>query len=118
MLPSGVQRLFTRELISLRCGCNKLSERVGELSLELWHSAAVVFFGKRNYAGVDTQKPQLRSETGGDAFCFLADGCLKSTNNPSERGLRGIAVGRKNWLFCGSEEHAKSAVVLFSLVAS
>src|SRR5690606_935120 len=32
---------------------------------------------------------------------FLEDGRLKITNNHSERALRTIAVGRKNWLFCG-----------------
>ena len=49
---------------------------------------------------------------------FLADGRLKITNNHSERALRSIAVGRKNWLFCGSDDHAESAAVLFSLIAS
>lgn len=49
---------------------------------------------------------------------FLEDGRLKITNNHSERALRTIAVGRKNWLFCGSDDHATSAANLFSLIAS
>jgi transposase len=49
---------------------------------------------------------------------FLEDGRLKITNNHSERALRPIAVGRKNWLFCGSDDHAQSAANLFSLIAS
>jgi transposase len=49
---------------------------------------------------------------------FLQDGRLKLTNNHSERALRAIAVGRKNWLFCGSDDHAQSAANLFSLIAS
>ena len=49
---------------------------------------------------------------------FLEDGRLKMTNNHSERALRGIAVGRKNWLFFGSSDHASAAANLFSLIAS
>ena len=40
------------------------------------------------------------------------------TNNASERALRMIALGRKNWLFFGSGDHASAAANLFSLVAS
>jgi transposase len=49
---------------------------------------------------------------------FLEDGRLRLENNGSERALRPIAVGRKNWLFCGSDDHASAAANLFSLVAS
>lgn len=49
---------------------------------------------------------------------FLDDGRLKMTNNHSERALRPIAVGRKNWLFFGSSDHAQAAANLFSLIAS
>ena len=49
---------------------------------------------------------------------FLDDGRLPMTNNHSERALRGIAVGRKNWLFIGSDDHASAAANLFSLIAS
>jgi transposase len=49
---------------------------------------------------------------------FLDDGRLPMTNNASERALRGIAVGRKNWLFFGSDDHAQAAANLFSLMAS
>lgn len=49
---------------------------------------------------------------------FLDDGRLSMTNNHSERALRPIAVGRKAWLFFGSDDHAAAAANLFSLVAS
>ena len=49
---------------------------------------------------------------------FLEDGRLRLENNGAERALRRIAVGRKNWLFCGSDDHASAAANLFSLVAS
>jgi transposase len=49
---------------------------------------------------------------------YLDDGRLVMDNNRSERELRRIAVGRKAWLFVGSDDHAQSAAHLFSLVAS
>jgi len=49
---------------------------------------------------------------------FLEDGRLRLENNSSERALRPIAVGRKAWLFCGSDDHASAAANLFSLIAS
>jgi transposase len=49
---------------------------------------------------------------------FLEDGRLRLDNNHSERGLRPIAVGRKAWLFFGSDDHAAAAANLFSLIAS
>lgn len=48
----------------------------------------------------------------------LEDGRLALDNNRSERELRRIAVGRKAWLFVGSDDHAVSAGHLFSLIAS
>lgn len=49
---------------------------------------------------------------------FLDDGRLALTNNHSERALRHITVGRRNWLFFGSDVHATAAANLFSLIAS
>jgi hypothetical protein len=49
---------------------------------------------------------------------FLDDARLPMTNNDCERALRAIAIGRKNWLFFGSGDHAAAAANLFSLVAS
>jgi len=48
----------------------------------------------------------------------LLDGRLPLDNTRSERSLRKIVVGRKNWLFYGSEVHAQGAAALFSLLAS
>lgn len=49
---------------------------------------------------------------------FLADGHLKMDNNASERALRKIAIGRKNWLFVGSDDHAQSTANLLSIIAT
>jgi transposase len=49
---------------------------------------------------------------------FLDDGTLRLDNNPAERELRREAVGRKNWLFVGSDSGARWNTVAVSLVAS
>jgi transposase len=49
---------------------------------------------------------------------FLEDGRLRMDNNISELELRRIAVGRKAWLFVGSDDHAQATANLFSLIAS
>jgi len=49
---------------------------------------------------------------------FIEDGHLQMTNNDCERQLRHIAVGRANWLFCGSDEGAQTTAVLLSCLAT
>jgi transposase len=49
---------------------------------------------------------------------FLDDGRLPLTNNISERELRRQAVGRKNWMFVGSDDGARANAVFTSLLAS
>jgi transposase len=48
----------------------------------------------------------------------LEDGRLPLDNTRSERSLRKIVVGRKNWMFYGSNTHAESAAAIFSIIAS
>lgn len=48
----------------------------------------------------------------------LDDGRLPLDNTRSERALRTIVVGRKNWLFYGSDVHAQAAAALFGVLAS
>lgn len=47
---------------------------------------------------------------------FVDDGRLAIDNNSVERAMRGVAVGRRNWLFCGSESGGQRAAVLYSLI--
>ena len=49
---------------------------------------------------------------------YVTDGDLAIDNNVAERALRGVAVGRKNWLFWGSDVGGKTAAVLTSLTAT
>ena len=91
------------------------------------HSAPVV---ERFFAWCDEQWPLLLESTpiyDGVRYArnqrkglsrFLSDGRLPLDNNISERELRRQAVGRKNWLFVGSDDGARANAVFTSLLAS
>jgi transposase len=49
---------------------------------------------------------------------FLDDGRLCLTNNAAERALRGIALGRKSWLFAGSDRGGCRAAFMYSLIVT
>ncbi len=54
-----------------------------------------------------------------DAFtAFLNDGRICLTNNAAERALRGIALGRKSWLFAGSDRGGLRAAIIYSLIVT
>jgi hypothetical protein len=49
---------------------------------------------------------------------YLENGILCIDNSLSERVIKLVALGRKNWLFSGSDEGARRAAILYSLIAS
>jgi transposase len=49
---------------------------------------------------------------------YTTDGFLDIDNNIAERALRQIAVGRKNWLFAGSADGARTAATLFTIAST
>ncbi len=49
---------------------------------------------------------------------YCEDGDLDIDNNGTERSLRGVAVGRKNWLFFGSDKGGRTAAVLTSFITT
>lgn len=51
-------------------------------------------------------------------YRFLEDGRLRPDNNLAENAMRPVALGRKNWLFVGSERGGKAAALYMSLVKS
>ena len=52
-----------------------------------------------------------------DAFTrFLDDGRVCLTNNAAERALRCVPLGRKAWLFCGSDRGGQRAAILYTLI--
>lgn len=47
---------------------------------------------------------------------YLADGRLEMSNNAAERGIRPLALGRKNYLFCGSDAGGQRAACLYTII--
>ena len=47
---------------------------------------------------------------------YLADGRLALDDNPAERAMRGVALGRKNYMFVGSEAGGQAAAVAYTLI--
>ena len=88
------------------------------------HTDAFFAWVAVEYERVKGQRGMLRSALGyahrqrGPLTRFFEDGRLALTNNQSERELRRVAVGRKAWLFVGSDDHAQAAGNVMSLIAS
>lgn len=49
---------------------------------------------------------------------FLTDGKIEIDNNAAERALRAIAIGRKNWLFAGSDNGGEAAANIYTVIES
>ncbi|RYF24303.1 MAG: transposase, partial [Oxalobacteraceae bacterium] len=52
-----------------------------------------------------------------DSFArFVSDGRICMTNNAAERRVRTVAVGRRNWTFCGSDRGGDRAAAMYTLI--
>lgn len=49
---------------------------------------------------------------------FVDDGRIEAHNNAAERALRGVAIGRKNFLHLGSDAGGRSAAVIYTLIGT
>jgi transposase len=83
--------------------------------LENWMRAERAKFSRHN----DVAKAMDYMLKRWDAFtCFLDDGRICLTNNAAERALRCVALGRRNWTFCGSDRGGERAAAIYSLIAT
>jgi hypothetical protein len=71
----------------------------------------------RHDQGLAARPPMTRTPAPIKADCQRI-GRLALDNNPAERALRGVAVGRKNWLFAGSDARGRRAAAMYSLIES
>lgn len=49
---------------------------------------------------------------------YVEDGTIAIDNNPVERAMRPVALGRKNWLFAGSDAGGERAAAIYSLIGT
>jgi hypothetical protein len=94
----------------LRCAeanplLDKIEAYLGELSLRVLPKSVLA----KAISYAQNQWQALR--------CYTTDGRLTIDNNTSERTLRHQAIGRKNWLFLGSQDGGSRAAVLYSILA-
>lgn len=83
--------------------------------LEAWMRAERAAMSRHN----DVAKAMNYMLKRWDAFTrFLDDGRICITNNAAERALRGIALGRKSWLFAGSDRGGQRAAAMYSLIVT
>ena len=47
---------------------------------------------------------------------YLTDGRLEISNNAAERAIRPLALGRKNWMFAGSDSGGERAAAMYTLI--
>jgi transposase len=47
---------------------------------------------------------------------FLDDGKIEIDNNAAERSMRSIALGRKNWMFAGSDDGGSTAAIFYTII--
>ena len=75
----------------------------GEIVLPRSPMAAAITYARNQWSALTT---------------YTTQGCLNIDNNASERALKRVAIGRKNWLFAGHNEAAANYARLWSLIAS
>lgn len=49
---------------------------------------------------------------------YVDDGCIEIDNSAAERALRAVSLGRKNYLFCGSDDGGESAAAIYTLLGT
>jgi transposase len=83
--------------------------------LEIWMRTARPKFSRHNdvAAAMDYMLNHWPSFTR-----FLHDGWICLSNNAAERAIRGLALGRRNWLFAGSDRGGQRAAKMFSLITT
>jgi transposase len=110
-----VERKLNGQAIAHRVAARQ--ERVAPLvaKLEAWMRTERARLSRHN----DVAKAMDYMLKRWEAFTrFLSDGRVCLTNNAAERALRGIALGRKVWLFAGSDRGGERAAALYTLIVT
>lgn len=84
-------------------------------SLHAWLHATLAIVSKKSELAIAIRYALSRW---GALTRYCDDGRIEIDNNAAERSLRGIALGRKNWLFAGSDDGGARAAAIYSLLGS
>jgi hypothetical protein len=84
-------------------------------SLKQWLDETLVKLSKKSDTAIAVRYALGRW---GALLRYCDDGHLEIDNNAAERSLRAVALGRKNYLFAGSDRGGKSAAAIYSLIGT
>jgi transposase len=84
-------------------------------SLKQWLDETLVKLSKKSDTAIAVRYALGRWES---LMRYCDDGHLEIDNNAAERSLRAVALGRKNYLFAGSDRGGESAAAIYSLVGT
>src|SRR5215469_441856 len=84
-------------------------------SLKRWLEETLIKLSKKSDTAMAVRYALGRWEA---LMRYCDDGRLEIDNNAAERSLRAVALGRKNYLFAGSDRGGESAAVLYSLIGT
>lgn len=107
-----IERQISGEPTDIRCKARKLS-KLKAMDFFAWADDVLSKASARSPLAEALRyavklKPQL--------LAYTQDGRLEIDNNPAENALRGIAVGRKNWMFAGADCGGERAAAMYSLL--
>jgi transposase len=94
---------------------NERQARAGPLldALRTWFEATLPKLSRKSDLAVAARYALSRWQA---LSRYVDDGRLEIDNNPAERALRSVALGRKNWLFAGSDRGGERAAAIYSLI--
>jgi hypothetical protein len=84
-------------------------------SLKQWLEETLVKLSKKSDTAIAVRYALGRWEA---LMRYCDDGHLEIDNNAAERALRAVALGRKNYLFAGSDRGGESAAAIYSLIGT
>jgi len=84
-------------------------------SLQQWFEATLSKLSRKSETTVAIRYALSRW---GALTRYIEDGHIEIDNNAAERSLRGVALGRKNYLFAGSDVGGERAAAIYSLIGS
>jgi transposase len=83
--------------------------------LNAWLTAVLETLSRKS----DTSRAILYALNRWEALTrYCEDGCLEIDNLPVERALRGVAIGRRNYLFAGADSGGERAAAIYSLIGT
>jgi len=99
---------------------NHRAQRIAEAkplldSLRQWFEATLSKLSRKSEATVAIRYALSHWDA---LLRYIEDGHIEIDNNPAERSLRGVALGRKNYLFAGSNRGGECAAAIYSLIGS